>query len=82
VLFLGLKPSTSGNWRRTALLAGGFFVTGAASILLSRLGDGIAGLWLPNAFAFAMLARQKCTISIHDAAVLVLTSLTVNMAFG
>jgi len=79
---MGLKPFTPGSWERTALLAGGFFVTGAASILLSRLGDGIAGLWLPNAFAFAMLARQKSTISIHDAAVLILASLAVNMAFG
>ncbi|WP_244480843.1 diguanylate cyclase domain-containing protein [Mesorhizobium sp. Root157] len=78
----GLERFKPGNWKRAATLAGGFFATGAASILLSRLGDGIAGLWLPNAFAFAMLARQKCTISIESAVILIATSLAVNMAFG
>lgn len=38
-------------------LAVGFALLASASIMLSRLGDGIAGLWLPNVLAIGLLLR-------------------------
>ena len=55
---VGTGSGTTGR-ADVALLATGFLVAGAISIGLSRLGDGIAGVWFANAFAFAVLALSK-----------------------
>lgn len=68
----------SAEYAGAALLAAGFFVTGAISILVSRLGEGISGVWFANAFAFALMARRNRLPSMVDCAALYMGSLVVN----
>ena len=66
----------------TALLAAGILAAGAASIALARLGDGIAGVWFANAYAFAVLVRRSRPAGALDFAVLFAASLAANLLFA
>lgn len=78
---VGTGSGTTGR-ADVALLATGFLVAGAISIGLSRLGDGIAGVWFANAFAFAVLARRSRPFGVADCVALLAGSLAVDGLFG
>lgn len=60
----------------------GYLIAAAASILLSRVGDGVATVWLASAFAFVMLARRRYPPGWIDYAAIGLATLASNLIFG
>ena len=60
----------------------GFWLASAASILLSRVGDGVAAVWLASAVAFVMLVRRERRTGILDYAALAVATLVSNLQFG
>ena len=74
--------SRSGNSIAVVGLAVGYFLTAMASILVSRYGDNVAGVWFAGVFAFAMLARNMPAPGPAAYAAIALASLAANLVFG
>jgi diguanylate cyclase (GGDEF)-like protein/PAS domain S-box-containing protein len=51
----GFETTKATRW---LLLGVGYFLVASASIWISRFGNGIAGIWFANVFAFAILLRN------------------------
>lgn len=71
-----------GRYLSAIVLGLGFWLAAVVSILLSRVGDGVATIWLASAFAFVMLARRRYVTSWIDYAAIALATLASNVAFG
>lgn len=71
-----------GKYLSAIVLGLGFWLAAAVSILLSRVGDGVATIWLASAFAFVMLARRRYAASWIDYAAIAVATLASNVAFG
>lgn len=59
-----------------------FWLAATASILLSRVGDGVAGVWFASAVAFVMLARRARRAGPLDYAALAVATLISNLPLG
>lgn len=71
-----------GKYLSAIALGLGFWLAAAVSILLSRVGDGVATVWLASALAFVMLARRRFAASWVDYAAIALATMASNVAFG
>ncbi|MBL8581931.1 MAG: PAS domain S-box protein [Rhizobiaceae bacterium] len=67
---------------RTGLFAVCYFLLAVASIWLSRIGNGIAGVWFANVFAFAVMLRRPALATPRGYAALALASLAANLSGG
>ncbi len=70
------------EYGEAAWLACGFFIAGTVSILISRFGDGIAGVWFANVLGFAVLTRRRRPVGLVDYGALSAASLALNTIFG
>ncbi|WP_244483551.1 diguanylate cyclase [Mesorhizobium sp. 1M-11] len=71
-----------GKYLSAIALGLGFWLAAVASIQLSRVGDGVAALWLASAVAFVMLARRRHAAGWIDYTAIALATLASNLAFG
>ena len=76
------KGSGPGKYLSAIALGLGFWLAAAASIQLSRVGDGVATVWLASAFAFVILARRQHVAGWVDYAAIALATLASNVVFG
>lgn len=70
------------QWRGTALLGGGCVMLAAISIALSRIDDGMASLWLANAFAITLLAMRGRRPGLLETGAVLAGSLCANLLFA
>lgn len=80
--FHHLQGRGPGKYLAAVALGLGYLIAAAASILLSRVGDGVATVWLASAFAFAILARRQYPAGWIDYAAIALATLVSNLLFG
>ena len=65
-----------------AFLTAGYVVLAAISILLLQFDNGVAGLWLPNVFAAAILLRNPATPLPAGAVAVFVASMIANLMVG